>query len=110
MHSKGSRRSVAEEKPLSTTVRCGEKGCTATTTVRFKGTAPHLSYRLVARGWTAIGDVHGNVRFLCKRCSEPLNKEIEEDIKRREQEGEGTVMPSWLAQEGCADLKEDEEP
>lgn len=110
MKEKARRRSVADEKPPTVAIRCQEEGCSATTQIRFKGTSPYLSYRMAARDWTGIEDEYGTVRFLCKKCGEPLSRQIEEDIKRREQEESGTGMPSWLAKEGRADGKEDEDP
>jgi hypothetical protein len=60
-------------------------GCRAVTTLHFDEQEPYLSFTRDAKDWIFTEDQEERVSFLCPKCSEPIRRDIKDNIARQEQ-------------------------
>ena len=82
--------------------------CHAVTTLHFDGREPYLDFTRGAKNWMISEDEEERVSFLCPKHSEPIRKDIEDDMARREQESAANLPHAGLG--GEEDSGDDDSP
>jgi hypothetical protein len=90
--------------PLAIKVHCEMDGCRAVTTLHFDEHEPYLHFTRDAKDWIISEDEEERVSFLCPRCSEPIRRDIQNDIARQEQ-----ALAASLPREGAGEGQDSEE-
>ena len=90
--------------PLTIRVHCEMDGCRAVTTLHFDDHEPYLSFTRDAKDWIISEDEEERVSFLCPKCSEPVRRDIQNDIARREQ-----AQAAGLPRDGAEEERDSDE-